>query len=201
MQDYAVFTLSSLFSGISQQPPFRSKVINFFASHRVANMSSMAESGQLDFFGMLFSFLKSVQNLLMPSFLSTTTLGKLQGDLDRCIIAANISFTALSSTGCLAKGVLYGLNFIGRWLPVSIFMVFVLVFPVYVFFSAKRSTLVPLNLLLFNRYNYLLFQFIKKLTPRGVCCSHWLRSLTFKIYIPLTYIFQSPCYIICYFIR
>ena len=53
-------------------------------------MSSMTGSGQLDFFEM-FYFLKSAQNLLVPSFLLTTTTGRPQGDLDECIIfAANI---------------------------------------------------------------------------------------------------------------
>ena len=46
-------------------------------------MLSMTGSGQLDFFEMLFNFLRSVQNLLVQSFLSMTTIGKLQGDLDR----------------------------------------------------------------------------------------------------------------------
>ena len=81
-------------------------------------MSSITESG---FFEMLFNFLKSVQNILVPSFLSMTTIGKLQGDVDGHIIFAdNMSFTVLSTTGCVAKGVLYGLNLIGEWLSVSI---------------------------------------------------------------------------------
>ena len=79
----------------------------------------MTASGQLDFFQMLFSFHKSVQNLLVPSFLSTITIGKLQGDLGGCLMfAANISFTALSTIGLFTKRVLYGLNLIGEWLSV-----------------------------------------------------------------------------------
>ena len=62
----------------------------------------------------------------MPYFLSTTTIGKLQGALEGCIMfAANISFTALSTVGCLAKGILYGHNLIGGWLPVSILILIV----------------------------------------------------------------------------
>ena len=103
-------------------------------------MSSINGSGQLDFFEM-FNFLKSGQNLLVPSFLSMTIVGKIQGDLDGCIIlAANMSFTALSTIGCSAKGVLYGLNLIDGWLPVSIPILIVLVFPKSVSFSVKRST-------------------------------------------------------------
>ena len=85
-------------------------------------MSSMADSGQLDFFEMLTSFLKYAKNLSVPSVLSETT-GKFLDDLDECIIfAANISFTAFPTIGCLAKGVLYGLNPIGGWVPVSILL-------------------------------------------------------------------------------
>ena len=62
----------------------------------------------------MFNFLKSVQNLIIPSLLSTTTIEKLQSYLDGCIMfAANIIFTVLSATGCLTKGVLYDLNLIG----------------------------------------------------------------------------------------
>ena len=78
---------------------------------------------------MLFNFLKSVQNLLVQSFLSVTTTKKLQGDLDGHIkFAADISFIALSTTEHLAKGVLYGLNLIGGWLPVSKLILIMLVF-------------------------------------------------------------------------
>ena len=67
-------------------------------------MSLMTENGQQDFFEMLFSFLKSIHNLLVPSFLSTTTIGKHQCDLDGHIIfAANISFTARSTNWTLGK--------------------------------------------------------------------------------------------------
>ena len=104
-------------------------------------MLLMTGSGQLDLFEMLFSFLKSLQNLLVPSFLSMTTIGKIQGDLGGHIIfAANISFTALSTIGCLAKGVLYGLSLKGGRLPVSLVILIVLVFTKSVSFSAKRST-------------------------------------------------------------
>ena len=90
---------------------------------------------------MLFNFLKSVQNLLVPSFLSTTTTGNLQSYLDGYIIfAANISLTTLSTIGYLAKGVLYGFNLIGGWLPVSILILTVLVFSKSLSFSTKRST-------------------------------------------------------------
>ena len=69
-------------------------------------MSSETGNGKLDFFEMLFSFVKSVQNLLVPSFLSTTAIVNLWGGLYGCIIfGANISATALSTIGCLAKGV------------------------------------------------------------------------------------------------
>ena len=44
-------------------------------------MSLITGSIQLDLIEMLFNFQKTVQNLLVPSFLSTTTIGKLQGDL------------------------------------------------------------------------------------------------------------------------
>ena len=84
-------------------------------------MSSITGSGPLDFFfDMLFSFLQSIQNLLMQSLLSATIIGKSQGDLEGCIIfAADISFTAMSTIGHIAKGVLYGFSFIGGWLPVQ----------------------------------------------------------------------------------
>ena len=92
-------------------------------------MSSMTGGDQLDFFEMTLSFLKSVQNLLVPSFLSTTTINKLWGDLDgHVIFAANISITALSIIGCLATGVQYGLNLIAGWLPLSILILIVLPF-------------------------------------------------------------------------
>ena len=45
-------------------------------------MLSITGSGQLDLFAMLFNCLKSVQNLLVASILSTTTIGKLRADLD-----------------------------------------------------------------------------------------------------------------------
>ena len=51
-------------------------------------MSSVMGSDQVDFFEMLFNFLKSVQSVFMPSSLSTTTIGQLQDDLDGCIIFA-----------------------------------------------------------------------------------------------------------------
>ena len=104
-------------------------------------LSPRTESGQLDFFEMLFSFLKSVQNLLVSSFLSTPTIGKLQGDMDgQIIFTANISFTALSTIACLAKGVLHSLNLMHGWLIVLILILGVLDFPRPVSFSAKRST-------------------------------------------------------------
>ena len=58
---------------------------------------------------------------LSAILLSIISIGKLQGYLDGYIIlAADVSYTALSTIGCLAKGVLYHLNLIGGWLPVSI---------------------------------------------------------------------------------
>ena len=67
-------------------------------------MLSMTQSGQLDFAEMLFNFLKSVQNLLMPSMKSTTMIGELQGDLVGFIIfATSISVTVLSTIGMLGK--------------------------------------------------------------------------------------------------
>ena len=56
----------------------------------------MTGSDPLDVFEMFFTFLESVINLLEPSFLSITTIEKLQGYLDGCIIfAANISLNCL----------------------------------------------------------------------------------------------------------
>ena len=72
-----------------------------------------------------------------------TSTGKLQGDLHGCIIfAANMSFTVLCIIEHLEKGVLYGFNLIGGWLPVSILntTLIILVIPKSVSFSAKRST-------------------------------------------------------------
>ena len=110
----------------------------------------MTGSGQPDFFEMLFSFLKSVQNVSVLSILSTTTTGKLQGDLDGCtIFAAHISFTVLSTIRHLAKGALYGLNLIGGWLPVSKLNLIVLVFPKSVFFLQRDLHFVLLNPQLF----------------------------------------------------
>ena len=134
-------------------------------------MSSITGNGQLDF-EMLFNFLMSVQNLLVPSFLSMTIIGKLQGDLDGHItFAANISFTALATIWCLAKGVLYGLNLIGGWLPVSIFILIILGLPWSVSFFCKE--IYNLFYLIFkwfsmiNRYNYPLFQVIKRTYIKG----------------------------------
>ena len=94
-------------------------------------MSSMTGCDQLDFFGMWFSFLISVQNLLVPSFLSVNHYREVPGlsGWMHNIFAANISFTALSTIGCLAKGVLYGLNLTGGWSSVSIHILIVLVLP------------------------------------------------------------------------
>ena len=94
-----------------------------------------------------------------------------------------MSFTALSTVGCLAKGVLYGLNLIGGWLPVSILMLIVLVFPKLVSFFAKRSTFCSIKssiacLWLIGTLTFC-FKSSRELTLREVCCSHWLRSLTF----------------------
>lgn len=47
----------------------------------------------------LLNSLKSTQKGLIPSFLSTTTMGKLQGDFDlRIVLASNISSMAWSTT-------------------------------------------------------------------------------------------------------
>ena len=84
----------------------------YLASPKEVSISSITGRGQLDCF--VIFFLKSVQNLLDPFFLSTTTMGKLQGDLEGCImLAANISSIALSTIFLLAKGVLYGFSFMG----------------------------------------------------------------------------------------
>ena len=89
------------------------------------------------------------------------------------IFAANVSFMALSTIGCLAKGVLYGLNLIGEWIPVSILILTVCVFPKSVSFSAKRSTLCSIKSCIKNcfsmikRHNYFLPQIIKKTHPEG----------------------------------
>ena len=108
-------------------------------------MSSMIGSGQLHLLKMLFSFLKSIQNLLVVSLFVLVvkrTIGKLQGDLDGCMIfAANMSFTTMSKIGCLAKGVLYGLNSRDECLPVSIIILIVLVPPKSVSFSAEVYSL------------------------------------------------------------
>ena len=107
----------------------------------------MTGNGQLDSFEKLFSFLRSVQNLLVPSILSTTTIERLQGDHDGHIMfATNISFTALSTIRCFTKGVLYSVNFIGGWLPVSIHIIIVLVFPKSVSLFLQRG----LHFILFN---------------------------------------------------
>ena len=75
----------------------------------------------------------------MPSSWSTITIGKLKGDLGGCIMfAANISFTALSTIGCLAKGVLYGLSLIGGRLLVSILILIVMVLPKSLSFFCKE---------------------------------------------------------------
>ena len=98
---------------------------------------------------MLFSFLKQVQNLFVPSFLSTTITGKLHSDLNACMFAANIEFTALSTTGHLAKGVLYGLNLIGGWPQMSILILIVLVFPKSVSLPAQQPMFFLFNPQLF----------------------------------------------------
>ena len=90
---------------------------------------------------MLFSLLKSVQNLLVLSFLSATTIGKLWGDLDECVLFAFNILTALSTIGCLTKGFLYGLNLIGGWLVVSILILIVLILPKSVSFCEQINIL------------------------------------------------------------
>ena len=82
-------------------------MVNYFDLPRTANISSITGSGQHDLLQMRLSFLKSVQNPFDPSFLSTTTSGKLQGDPEGCIIlAASISSVALSTVALFEKGVL-----------------------------------------------------------------------------------------------
>ena len=99
-----VFSLSLSSRGICQYPLFKSRVVKYFDSPRTANMSSITGGGQLDLLQMRLSFLKSVQNLFDPPFLSTTTIWKLQGDLEGCIIlAASISFIALSTVALFEK--------------------------------------------------------------------------------------------------
>ena len=81
-----------------------------------------------------------MQNLLLPSFFSTMITGNVQLDLDRCIIlASSISSTALSIIFLVFKGVRYGLNLIGGWSPVSIFVVTVSVWVKSESFFAKMS--------------------------------------------------------------
>ena len=56
---------------------------------------------------MLLRALESTQKQCPPSFLSTTTIGKLQGDWDHSItLASNISLTASSTNFLLCIGVL-----------------------------------------------------------------------------------------------
>ena len=77
-------------------------------------MSSINGSGYEFNFVILFNFLKSTQNLFVPSFLSEITTGKLYGDFDlEMILASIISSTTLSMVFLLFKGVLYGLSLIG----------------------------------------------------------------------------------------
>ena len=103
----AVFPLTVSSRSICQYPLLKSRVVKYFDLPRTANISSITSSGQPDLLQMRLSFLKSVQNLFDPSFLSTTTIGKLQGDLEGCIIlAASISSIALSTVALFEKGVL-----------------------------------------------------------------------------------------------
>ena len=84
-------------------------------------MSSISGRGTASCFVITFSWWKSTQNLYHPSFFSTITIGKLQGDLDLSIIPeSSISFTASSTNFLLWIGVLCGFNLIARWSPVSI---------------------------------------------------------------------------------
>ena len=76
----------------------------------------------------------------------------------------------MSTTACLAKEVLYGLNLIGGWLPVSILILIVLFSPKSVLFSAEINILFYYILNCFsmiNRNNYFLFQVIKRTLLEG----------------------------------
>ena len=88
----------------------------------------------------LFNCRKSTQKRLDPSFLSTTTTGKLHGDLDlRMIPASNISSMPLSITALLFNGVLYGFILIGGCSPVSNCIFTVSVCPNFASVCAKKN--------------------------------------------------------------
>ena len=107
MASKSSFLFVSLSKGYLPIPLFKSRVVKYCDLPGTANISSITGSGQLDLLQMRLSFLKSVQYLFDPSFLSTTTIGKLQGDLEGCIIlAASISSIALSTVALFEKGVL-----------------------------------------------------------------------------------------------
>ena len=116
-----------------------------------AKISSISGRGTASSFVIAFSWWKSMQNLCPPSFFSTITIGKLQGDLDLSIIPESIiSFIASSTNFLLWIGVLYGLNLTGGWSPVSILISTIFVCPSSLLVITITSRLLlskPFNLL------------------------------------------------------
>ena len=117
----ALFSLSSSWSSTCQYPDFRSSFEKYFADPSEASISSITGSARAYFFVTLLSALKSTQNLLVPSFFSTKTIGKPHGLLDLSIMPACIILSIAKSTIFLClSGVRYGRLFMGSCVPVSI---------------------------------------------------------------------------------
>ena len=75
----ALFSLSSSWSLTCLFPDFKSSFEKYLADPSDASISSMPGSGRAYFFVILLSTLKSTQNLLVPFFFSTKTIGKPTG--------------------------------------------------------------------------------------------------------------------------
>ena len=78
----AVLGISSSFILICQNPESRSKLLNSREPASISSVSSILGNGYLSGTVILFSFLKSVQNLKVPSFFLASVTGAENGDRD-----------------------------------------------------------------------------------------------------------------------
>ena len=122
---------------------------------------------------------------LSTIFLSATTIGNLQGHLDaHIILAANMSFTALSTVYTFGKGSSVCVNLIGGWFPVSILILLYSSFLNKCSFPQDylHSVLLNPQLFLYDKwvwYFIFCFKSSRECTLCEVYCSSWLRLLTF----------------------
>ena len=121
-------------------PDFKSSFEKYLADRSDASISSMTGSGRVYFFVILLGALKSTQNLLLPSFFFTKTIGKPHGLLDLSITpACIISSTAESIIFLCLRGMRYRRFLMGSCVPVSIRISTVWVLPRFLSSLTNKS--------------------------------------------------------------